>query len=198
MIALFFNMTFGAIVNHLRGGGGAFGAWFADWFDKHMPGRELYYTSLLWGLLTWPYFGWKAAILHWLANLLWGVWAWGRWYTQNRRARDKEHAPSAFEKFIEALPGGGNDYYAFAYRNLIGQAFGAIFITPWFLLLVPLQTLAYDIPYRIIKPSSTGAYAGAIPAAELTFGVAQGAFLTYLWWTGITYSPITEWLLSRI
>lgn len=197
LLILILNMIAGSIINHLRGGGGDFGSAVSGFIAK-MPGRPLYYTAPLFGLLAWPLFGWKLAILQAVANFLWGIWAWGRWYSLGRTPRAQEHAPSLFEKFIEALPGAGNDSVAFSYRNTLGQAFGAIFITPWCLYMVPIQLFAYWLAW-ILHEEKDGSYAtGAIPMAELLYGATQGMFLTVLFWGGITNTWIATWAGKEI
>lgn len=184
-----------ALLNSFRGGGGILGLGsFTEW----LPGRPLYYSAVALGLVVWPLLGGHAAIVYALCNFAWGVWAWGRWYMLNRRPRSAEHAPSAFEDFIEWICG-TNDYYAFTLRNFIGFLPSAILMTPWVLVMIPLQTLVYDLAIRLdTKTPNTGNYSKAIPIAELLFGACQGVFLAYMYWTGISYTFVAEWISTEL
>lgn len=182
-----------AVLNHARGGG----AWLGvSTLLEKLPGRGIFYAAPLSALAAWPVLGWRDALSFGLTYLLWGIPEWGRWYTLNREPRSISGEPGWWTAILESLadripwgqitdtyqdptdqdgePGDvhsyqRNDYACFTIRNTVLLA-PLTLISPWLILLGPLQTVAYEIGHRIKHP-------GGIPLCELLFGAVIGAAL---------------------
>lgn len=172
-------LTF-SILNHARGGG----AWLGvSLLLEKLPGRAIFYAAPLAALIVWPFFGWRDALIFGFDYLLWGVPEWGRWFTLNRESRSISGAPgwwaAILERWADQIPVGQitdpetgqkrNDYACFTIRNTFLLT-PLAFISPWLVLLGPLQTVAYEVGHRIKHP-------GGIPLCELLFGSMIGAAL---------------------
>lgn len=151
------------VLNHLRGGGGLFRV---SWLLDKIPGRILYWIAPIVGLLAWVVLPWPKAIAFSLAYLIWGVAEWGRWFSLGRLPRKGEL--SWFARAIESVAG-SNDYAAFTLRNFV-MLVPAFYFFPFLLALVPLQTGAYELGWRI-SPK------GGIGAGELLTGALWGVVL---------------------
>lgn len=173
MVALLLIPAF-ALLNHIRGGAGLF-APLASLVAK-LPGRAIYWCAPVAGLLAWPVLGGANALLFALTYLAWGIPEWGRWYTLNRESRSISGEPSAWaallERYADRIPWGQitdpetntprNDYACFTIRNTVLLLPLAV-ISPWLVLLGPLQTVAYEIAHRVRHP-------GGVAVGELIFG----------------------------
>lgn len=95
-----------AIINRVTGGGfvseSGNGAWLGSVY-LGLPGKPLYYTAPLIGVIAWMFNPWPVAVALAGAYFLWRLPPWGRWigmghYPPTRPA-------SAFEAFFERLCG---------------------------------------------------------------------------------------------
>lgn len=169
-----------ALLNHIRGGAGLF-APLAGLVAK-LPGRAIFWCAPVAGLLAWPVLGWHAPVFG-ATYLAWGIPEWGRWYTLNRESRSISGEPSKWaallERYADRIPWGQitdpetntprNDYACFTIRNTV-LLLPLVIISPWLVLLGPLQTVAYEIAHRIRHP-------GGVAVGELIFGALIGAAL---------------------
>lgn len=91
-----------AIVNRITGGGFVAEDGKGNWLLKRwLPGKPLYWTAPLIGVIAWIWNPWLVAIAIAVAYFLWRLLPWGRWIGMG-------HYPpvrpaSAFEAFIERL-----------------------------------------------------------------------------------------------
>lgn len=95
-----------ALVNRISGGGfvaeDGDGAWLGS-VHLGLPGKPLYYTSPLIGLIAWIFNPWPVAIAIAAAFFLWRLLPWGRWIGMGHVAPTRY--PSEFEFVIEYLFG---------------------------------------------------------------------------------------------
>lgn len=151
-----------AALNRFRGGG--LGA-------DRLPGHPRFYVSAAIGLLTFALLGGPLAAAAAAASYLcWSILPHGRWYDLGRLPDDfVARKPNDFEILINRLP---NDHVRFTARNTLGLLPGAALLSPFLLVLAPLQTLAYEFGWRVTPrvPTVTG---------EWITGGLWGAFL---WW----------------
>jgi hypothetical protein len=165
-----------AIINHFRGGGVLIG--LAPLTDR-LPGRPIFWAAPLAGLLSLLVFEPLWAAYFGFCYLIWGIPPWGRWFDLERMPDAFPYRPLKWEERITAR-WHLNDYWAFTLRNSICWVPTAL-ISPWFLLLGPIQTGAYEVGWRVRpfthddKGNVTGG--GGIPAAELIFGAVIGCSL---------------------
>lgn len=130
------------LINHVRGGGGLFGAAVSGAIGR-IPGRPIYYTWVLMGLVAWLVVPWQYAITTALTNLTWGLLPWGRWFRIGARPRKEEH--DWFTDAVEQI-GGDDDFFCFALRNAVALMPAALLIfapMPALSGLIFLQPLAY-------------------------------------------------------
>lgn len=158
-----------AIINHVRGGGGLFGARVVAWL-KRIPGNGDATAAPFVALLAWlTGFSGLSALLYAGCWLCWSTPAQGFLQGLGRGPGPIDvRAPSWYEALFIRWSY-GNPYLAFSYRTtlfLIPMAF--CFGWPW-ILLGPLQVVAYEIGWRLRQPG--------IAIGELITGALWGAFL---------------------
>lgn len=146
-------------------------ALLAEWISPSLPVWVLYAAMLApaWLIFALP------GLTFGLSYFMWGIWAWGRWQGLSYSPRERAHSASFFERIIEAISGPSN-YIAYTLRNLLGFVTSGIMLTPIYLIMVPLQTLAYEIAWRLAKGKS------GISRGELIFGGCWGGSLALLSW----------------
>ncbi|OCC01711.1 hypothetical protein BA190_27505 [Labrys sp. WJW] len=172
-----------AALNHMRGGG----AWLGLSAEiGKLPGRPIFYAAPLLGGLAGPLIGWIHALVLAGCYLLWGIPEWGRWYSLNRESRSISGKPgwwaAILERYADRIPLGQiidaetgaarNDYACFTIRNT-ALLLPLIAISPWLILLGPLQTAVYELGHRLRHP-------GGIAPSELMFGAVIGAAVLFL------------------
>lgn len=166
MVALVLTMASFAVLNHVRGGGGLFGARVVAVLQR-IPGNGDITAAPFVALLAW--LSGLNPVLFVLCWLAWSTPAWGFLQGLGRGPGPTDREPSWYEAaFIRWSY--GNPYLAFSYRTtlfLIPMSF--CFGRPW-LLLGPLQVAAYELGWRL-RPG------GGIAIGELFTGALWGAFL---------------------
>ena len=141
-----------AVLNHIRGGGGLFRI---SWLIDKVPGRPLYWVSLLIGLLALPVMPWQYATAFGVGYLIWGSAEWGRWFSLGHMPRGANgKPPSWFAVLIEDVAG-PNDYVAFTLRNVL-MLLPLSLIFPVMLAFGPLQTGAYAMGWRLAPDNGIG------------------------------------------
>lgn len=98
-----------ALLNRMRGDD--------EWMGP-LPGRALYYVSILVGLLSYSLHSWQISLTFGLTYLFWGVFAWGRWFDLGRLPDNwnrEGQEPSLSERFVQALS--WNDHSAMVVRH---------------------------------------------------------------------------------
>jgi hypothetical protein len=148
-----------ALLNRIRGG------LLFPWIGNP-PGRVGWYCAPLVFLTAWLVIPWMSALIFAGAWLVWSLPGWGQWYGLGRPIASG--VPSKWEALVDNLCL-GNDYAAFTLRNTV-LVLPLALLSPWLVLLGPLQTVAYEIGWRIDRKAGS-AY------GELLTGALWGAAL---------------------
>lgn len=158
-----------AIVNHIRGGGGLFGARVVAALQR-IPGNGDITAAPFVALLAWlAGFSALSAPLFALCWLAWSTPAWGFLQGLGRGPGPTDREPSWYEALFIRWSF-GSPHLAFAYRTTLFLIPTALcFGWPW-ILLGPLQVAAYEVGWRL-RPG------GGIAIGELITGALWGAFL---------------------
>jgi hypothetical protein len=154
-----------AALNQFRGGGAFFQL---GRFTEKLPGRPGWYcvpAVAALGLFAWA---WPWAGYWGLCWLAWTILPWGRWFRPHLGI--VPHADGKFSLVERIIEGAafGNAYAAFTLRNLV-SCLPLIWLSPWLLILAPLQTLLYAVIQDDLD--------GEIMHCELATGAMWGAAL---------------------
>lgn len=145
-------------------------------FINTLPSRQLYWASVLIGLLAYSMFSPFIGVVSMIGYLIWGVLGWGLWFDLHRNDEDNAIDPRN-DRFFESLVNKvsfGNDYVALFLRH-------AIFVIP-FLSVMSLEMANYwpiflSFPFGMISVFGYEMYhrtGGKWPLGEITGGI--------LWW----------------
>ncbi len=140
-----------SVLNRLRGD--------ASWKPQWLPGRALYYVTLILTVLHIPFYGWKVGVAVGGMYLLWGLWPWRRWYTLGQHP--VEDKPDWYERIVEWM----------ARRLPYGDAIGVY----WALYI----RHAWLIPGLILVAYATQWQAGLLPL--LVIPIAPALFVLSTW-----------------
>lgn len=161
-----------AVINRLRGDG--------SWLPDPLPGRALYYCAALVGGASLLVADPRPALAWALAYLIWGSFAWGRWFDLGRLPDNhgRDAPAKGLEGFIDKL-GRGNDHYAFLIRQVLflvpALALVSVAIMSWVPLVLStpfaLAILgAYELGWRLTPKQP-------ILTAEVITGALWGALI---------------------
>lgn len=172
-----------AIDNHLRGGGGLFGL---D-TDKLLPGSPDPWCAIPVILFGWlvgitpvtylvPYIGmiptwilpYVSAIVFGLTWLCWSTPAWGFLQGLGNGPGPVTRQPSWYEALFLKT---GNPYVAYGLRTTLFLIPMALIFGWYWILIGPLQVVAYALSWKISPSKQSG-----IPYGELITGAIFGAF----------------------
>jgi hypothetical protein len=154
-----------AILNRLSGD--------ARWMGKPaegdgkgwLPGRPIYYTSVILGLVALALHPWPIALAFGSAYLLWRLPAWGHLIGLGRFT-PSDRPPSPIERFF--LWPDQNVHLALFFRHCLMLPLAIV--QPWALAFPVLATAAYEVAWRV-KPSKP------IIVAEILAGALWGALM---------------------
>lgn len=153
-----------AILNRMRGDD----RWMPSW----LPGRALYYVTVMVGVVSWAISG-NVVMSAYIAAcyLLWGAPPWGHWIDLGRKD-DLNREMTAFEMAIEAISR-GNDHVSLFLRHCLALP---VALVCWPAVVAPLLfTAAYEIGWRTTK-------AYPIVVAELIVGALWGFIIIGAAW----------------
>jgi hypothetical protein len=155
-----------AILNRLSGD--------ARWMGKPeegdgrgwLPGRPIYYTSVILGLVALALHPWPIALAFGSTYLLWRLPAWGFFFGLGR-LKPLDRDPSQYERVLLRISG-GNVHLAFTLRHCLMLPLAIV--QPWAFAFPVLATAAYEVAWRV-KPSKP------IIVAEILTGALWGALI---------------------